>query len=503
MATCSKCFKQIPDDAVHCGFCGAARNKPKEKKTLFGYASLSPEALAKERALQRQTRSSSEVVSVDLAAPDSGLPIAESVGPTSPGKVASPIPKTSSSLADVSTEAFEQTLMAVPTASVFDASNSAGASSYQPALAAPASLPSAGPPAVIAPLTPQESSAHQAKEISAHRLDDASGRQIPATLSESPEAPTSGGREGLAIREIAEEHKIPPTIRQDSTAKVGVAYKPVLASQSLAEDLAPREPGKTAMRITMFLSSLFLLGIFCAPGLENGALVFAWDLLPKMEVLDFIKQIYFVLGGVIFLAAALLPLPYLVRAVISLLFGLFPLGVYLGIDNIWQSYTIHVALVVLPAALFLRWTYRGSALAKVLVGLGVVAVLCTALVPIHGTLPILSTFDGIGDASALQVLITIFPNILICLAFLSLLGLLGKGSTGFVQVWAIGLLLYLPLHHWIPLLDFKAGNTVFNVLPVIITGLAMLIFLTMSSLGLFQLLSPISRPRTLKWQSAK
>src|SRR3989339_1196452 len=41
MVTCSKCFKQSPEEAAFCGFCGSALSAPKSSqqpaKTIFGY----------------------------------------------------------------------------------------------------------------------------------------------------------------------------------------------------------------------------------------------------------------------------------------------------------------------------------------------------------------------------------------------------------------------------------------------------------------------------------
>jgi hypothetical protein len=329
---------------------------------------------------------------------------------------------------------------------------------YAPA-STPAPAPSAVPPTAFAPAAPAA---------------------VPATV----------------LRPAAEP--VPATVFAPAAAPVVVESKaarsdlsrPVLASQTLAEDLAPIEPGKGAMRVLMTIGGLLLIGLFCAPwGLAGDSLVFSWDQLKHLGSLDFIGRIFLGAGGLVFVVAGLVPLPYLLRALIAAVLGLVPIGVAMAQVQDWRVILALAALVLLPAALFHRWRYRGSILARILVGVGVASLLATFLIPTGAGVPLVQTFEGLGDAEASVIVTRLYPLVLFLLSLLSLLAFLGSTSTGLAQVWAVLILLFLPTQGLIlAALGMGKGSTML-VLPKVYGALGLLVCLTLAALGISHLLA--------------
>jgi len=267
------------------------------------------------------------------------------------------------------------------------------------------------------------------------------------------------------------------------------ASRPVLASESLAADLAPQEPARGAMRALMAIGGVLLIGLFVAPwGEVAGKLIFSWDLLKSLSGVLFAKRIYLAAAGVVFLAAALLPLPYLLRALIGLVLGLIPF--VLDAINVpeWRLILLFGSLILLPAALLHRARYRGSVLSRILVGVGVLGILACLLVPEGGSVPLIKVFDGLGDAPASTIVLRLFPLLLLLLALLSLLAFLGSGSTGLARIWAVGLLLFLPLQMWLSTaFQLGSGKAATHLIPDFYGGLTLLAALVLSAFGLSQL----------------
>lgn len=247
------------------------------------------------------------------------------------------------------------------------------------------------------------------------------------------------------------------------------------------------------MRVLMLIGGLLLVGLFCVPvGKSGDKLLFSWDLLKNLDGLRFVFTIYLAAGGGVFLAAALLPLPYVVRALAAALVGLAPVGVMMAMLEQWRPVTAMAALTLLVAALFHRWRYRGSILARILVGLSVLAVLATLLIPTSQGVPLVLAFEGLGDASAQRLVHQLFPLVLMLLSLLSLLAFLPSGTTGLAQVWAVCLLLYLPIVFlWEGLVKGSSSDAL-RVIASLQPGTTLLIYLTLGTLGLSQVFAKLS-----------
>ncbi len=270
------------------------------------------------------------------------------------------------------------------------------------------------------------------------------------------------------------------------------AIPPVLASQSIAAETFPVEPGKGLLRWLLIIGGLALIAAFCAPrAISSGAMVFSWNLLSGVKGVALVNELYLAGGGVLMILAGALPLPYLARGIAALVLGLVPLGMMLA-NLDWRQGATLGAILLLSASLVHRYHYRGSILARVLVAVGVLTVLATLLVPAAGSVPLIAVFElfGGGQGAALIVLGTL-PLVLLLLSLLSLLAFLGRGSTGLGHIWATAWICYLPLTLWLAAsFALVAGG---RTLTGYSQGLALLAYLTAAALGLAHILSRLAK----------
>jgi hypothetical protein len=475
MATCPQCRKQIPDASAHCGYCGVAIKAPpsiQEKKTMFGYAGMMPQAKPAPAPATTPAAPSDALAKTQWSTPDPAQP--QAAPPAQPQRRTAP--------------------------------QAPAPQPYTPTLAAPASLPSSGSDKLPAPASLRRS---QAVPQAQPRVSPSAAASPPPAYLATIAASSTPAPASVPPTAIGPAPAIPPTMYAPAQAAVpspaatpapkaprGDLSRPVLASESLAEDLAPIEPGRTAMRALMLVGGLLLVGLFCSPvGKTGDKLLFSWDLLKDQEGLRFVLTIYLAAGGGVFLAAALLPLPYIVRALAGAVVGLTPLGVMMATMEDWRPVTAMGALALLVAALFHRWRYRRSIVARILVGLGAAAVLATLLVPTGQGVPLVLAFQGLGNASAQQLVQQLFPLVLMLLALLSLLAFLPAGTTGLAQVWAIGLLLYLPVTLlWGGLTNGPSDP--WRMMASLQPGIPILVYITLGPLGLAQVLAKLSPAQT-------
>jgi hypothetical protein len=252
------------------------------------------------------------------------------------------------------------------------------------------------------------------------------------------------------------------------------------------------------MRVMMATGGLLLLGLFFAPVGESGkGLRFAWQALAGLEGLPLLERVYLGACGLLCVAAALLPIPFLARALAGAILGLGALALVMAsAEGDWRVVATISVCFLLPAALLHRWRYRDSLFARLLVALCVAAVLALLFVPGPAGVPILQAFGGLGESSAASALVRLSPLLLLLLALLSLLAFLGSGSTGLVQVWAVCLLFYVPLQSTL-VAPLGPDRGVWPELSRIYASLALLVYLTLAALGLSQIMAAASRPRRI------
>jgi hypothetical protein len=498
MATCPKCNKPCPDTAAHCGYCGAALPTAQQpKKTMFGYAAPTSQAARPAPQAAPREAPAPRPQPAPAPAPTPIVPKPIEPGPVRSGRTAGHAPaeamaKTqySASSSPLPAELVQQGMPAPaslrrsqPHPTQPPANEPVPATLYAPAQ--PAAQPSVPPTAFAPQAVPPTAFAPAASAIPATAFAPAASPGVPPTASRAAEPVPATVFAGAAA----------PAVVAATTAPRADVSRPVLASQTLADDLAPVEPGKGAMRVLMTIGGLLLVGIFCAPwGEAAGSLVFSWDQLKHLGALEFVARIFLGAGGLVFLVAGLLPLPYLLRAITGALLGLVPIGVIVAQGQDWRLIVVLVGLVLLPAALFHRWRYRGSLLARILVGVGVAALLATFLVPAGGGVPLIQSFEGLGDASASVIVARLYPLLLFLLSLLSLLAFLGSGSTGLAQLWAVLLILFLPLQGLLTVALGAGSASAFAILPKLYAAVTLLVCLTLSTLGLSHLMAKGSRP---------
>jgi hypothetical protein len=345
---------------------------------------------------------------------------------------------------------------------------------YQPTLAAPASLPSksplgTGPPAPGGP-TPRSGvvpagEAYQAT-VAADALSMEQAAAAPAPAGEIPPTVLAGQAQAREVHEATAQDPVPPT------------FKPVAAAPA-----SDRWPGQTLLRMLMIIGGLLLMGIFAAPwGTTGTDLIFSWDMLDKIGGMAFVMQIYLAAAGLVLLAGGLIPVPHAMRAVIAALLGLGYLGLSVAGAGAWQAMVVAGVLVLVPAGLLHRRRYDRSLLGSLLVTLGFLAVLATMLVPVGGAIPLVGMFSGLGDLEALALVTRLLPLLLLLFALLALLSWIGRPLA---WLWAMGLVLFLPLQMLLPVgVNLVNGADILVLLPKLYVGLATFLFLLFAAHGL-------------------
>ena len=247
----------------------------------------------------------------------------------------------------------------------------------------------------------------------------------------SPEQPPPEQPEAAAA--VADAPASEPRAEKAAAAQPSAPPgKPVLASESLAAEAHPVEPGRRLLRLAMGSAGLWLLVLS----------ILTWA--PDLGQIERLQRIFCAMGGVLLLGGALLRLPYVVSAALACGLGLG--GVVLAIVAWpWADGVTAAAIFVLATGLFLRWRFRGSRLARTLVAVGAIALLATLFFPRGGEVPLAGLLAQLAVARGSELVIAALPLLLLLLSLLSLLALLGADTSGFASVWACALICYLPL----------------------------------------------------------
>src|SRR5439155_22611459 len=119
----------------------------------------------------------------------------------------------------------------------------------------------------------------------------------------------------------------------------------------------------------------------------NG--VSAWQLLEHLAGADFVRQLFYLTGGIVLLACALLPLPFVFRAAVGTAVAAMP--VLLGAGGViegWRGVVATLAILGLPATHLLRSRAQSSPAARGLVMVAVAAVALLYLLPASSVVPL-------------------------------------------------------------------------------------------------------------------
>ena len=501
MRTCARCGRENMDDvAVTCGFCGEpmVAEDSDHKKTLFGYAApAAGQGQGGDAPPEPAPPAPAVAPDLDLGKTllDAGPPV---MMPEEPPPAAEPVAVTPPPAAKPRPKPAPQ--------------KTEKTSSYSPGLAAPASLPpgvktgeqkKVSKPVGPAPKPTQQSTGAAGKApeaafkatLAASDLDPvlpaeavaetmmASGAAAP--IPKKPEDEPAPAPEPPAPVLAAPEPPAPePPDPEPAAEPEAPAPKPEPASADETATLAL--PGRTLIRVIMALGGLLLIGLFFAPwGGTADAPVFSWDLLKGASGLDFMVRIYLVAGGLVMLAGALLPLPYLLRALVAFCLGAAPLVLARVGQVYWNEWLVIGVLLFLVAALLHRRRYQSSLFARILVFLGFLSVVAVNVVPFKGGVPIVGLFKGLSASAGAGMAVTLLPLFLLLITLLAMLMTVrGKGG-GLAGLWALLLIVYMPLRFWLSaLVGIIGGADPLSQLPGLYNGLSSFIFILVASYGL-------------------
>lgn len=256
-------------------------------------------------------------------------------------------------------------------------------------------------------------------------------QQTPPDLEE-PEGETSDEEAETTQDESEQEvetdslsDNVPPP-RNGEPSESGVVIRPpVLASEALREDVAPREPGRNTIRILLILigitGSIVTLQLIGISGIGT-ALCCAFLALTALSIP---------------------PIPYAARAAAVLIISASTLGVvtWMHVVRVGTPMAIveTINISVLASALLFRAWHRASILARMMVALGIA--LCVSWLGMSGILNEITTLDPAWQTWLPTILRIPLGLILI----LSLLAFMDGRSTGGCRAWAITLLFWYGL----------------------------------------------------------
>jgi hypothetical protein len=269
--------------------------------------------------------------------------------------------------------------------------------------------------------------------------------------------------------------------------------RPLLASEVLRDDLAPREPLAVASRVVGCVLGVGCLVVASLPALH----VAPGPVVSTSTLLGWV-------GGMVALLVALVPMPYAVRAVSLLAVALGAAGA--GTMAVGPAFALRQAagpwaaaqlpvLWALPAALLFRARYRAYAPTRWLL----VGCLVLALPHLAG--------DALRLIEAFELGVRVANGVAMGAVLLSLLGFMGAESTGAGDTiaWTIPAAVTAALASeliWSPDRLLRVGLPVASLASVVVVGLAGMA----AALGGFGLLAaglgPSARAQTTQTRSA-
>jgi hypothetical protein len=174
--------------------------------------------------------------------------------------------------------------------------------------------------------------------------------------------------------------------------------------------------------------------------------VSSWRLLDVLAGADFVRQLFYLAGGLVLIATACLPLPFAFRAVVGAAVAATPVVLGAGgvIDG-WRGGIAALAILGLPATHLLRSRAQSSPAARALVAAAVAAVVLLYLAPISSVVPIAAVLKMITSGSIGGALMGLCILVPLGFAALSLLGLLGRDLADIEVLLSVLILLWAPV----------------------------------------------------------
>jgi hypothetical protein len=228
---------------------------------------------------------------------------------------------------------------------------------------------------------------------------------------------------------------------------------PYLASQATARSGRPIEPWKDSLRLMMFLWGGVLLVVFAMPLRIGDSMWFNWDLIIESAGKAKLPPLIVAAVGLLSIVLALIPTSPAPRGLIAGLLGLvgFVLPFVLAEVTEWKVIAPFAGTLLLIPGLFIREEYRESILPRILVTLGVIAILLPVLLPENSTLPLVSLFKFVIDAPGKAKVMPLLHIGYIVLVVLTLLAWLPAPASGGAAVFAWLLLIWRGIEHLVEL----------------------------------------------------
>jgi hypothetical protein len=325
----------------------------------------------------------------------------------------------------------------------------------------------------------------------------ASASAEPAAPAEAPhreEAPVNGATgNGAASPEAAFPAQakltgVLPAVKVPEAAPApAAAPRGRKEGESTAEVPAQQQddgrPFAALSRGIMGLAGAVLIALFFLPW--HG--VSSWQLLESLGGAEFVRQLFYLTGGVVMTASALLPVPFAFRALIGATVAAMP--VLLGAGGMlegWRGLVAALAILGLPATHLLHARAKSSGAARALVLLAVAAVVTLYVAPFGSLIPIVGVLKMILSGEIGPAVMGIFILIPLVFAALSLLGLMGRDLTD------VGVLLSVLSLLWAPMVVALRGLLMEDGTQVYV-AVALLWASATAALSLAQLLSLAAR----------
>jgi len=201
------------------------------------------------------------------------------------------------------------------------------------------------------------------------------------------------------------------------------------------------EPWGGLGRLIMGIGGGVLITLFFCPW--HG--VSSWTLLETLSGADFVRQLFYLTGGIVLLAAALLPLPFVFRAAVGTSVAAMPvlLGASGALDG-WRGVVAALAILGLPATHLLRSRAQSSPAARLLVLTATAAVALLYLWPSAAVVPIAAVLKMMGSGVG-GAIFGVFVLIPLVFAALSLLGVFGRDLADVGVLLSVLILLWAPV----------------------------------------------------------
>jgi hypothetical protein len=235
-----------------------------------------------------------------------------------------------------------------------------------------------------------------------------------------------------------------PIVRESDAPMMPIALDPTpVRGLPLLEAAAGAAPFGALMRLVMASGGLVLITLFALPWRGVGS----FQLLETLTGADFVRQLFFLTGGGILFAAAVLPLSATFRAGVGALVAALPL--VLGAEGLldgWRGFGAALAIIALPATHLMRARHVGrlDGTARALVVAAAIAVGLLYIVPGSSVVPLVFVGRLLGSMSVTHTALGLFIAIPLVLAALSLLGALGRDLTSVAVLLAVLNLLWAP-----------------------------------------------------------